>query len=158
MDFIAVFSKYSSIRLISEEQTNLVPLQQIYGHTLAITGISVAFKSTFLYSSSKDGTIKSWDLFNGNELSSFSLSSPINTIILVFWLWRLKFKDNIEAWLYAGCENGNIYKIIKGSEKSITLSAHKYFFKNSYNLIKKINNSNKFNKRWKIYYKWCARR
>ena len=70
-------------RLMAEEHTNLVPILQIYGHTLPITGISMGQLSTCLYSCSKDGMVKCWDLFNGGEISSLSLPSPVNSILMV---------------------------------------------------------------------------
>ena len=70
-------------RLMSEERTNLVPVLQIYGHTLPITGVHYGQFATFLYSCSRDATVKVWDLFTGSEVSAQSMASPINTMIMV---------------------------------------------------------------------------
>jgi WD40 repeat protein len=73
-------------RLLVEEQTDAVPVLQIYGHTSPITGLVLSKYSAQVYSSSRDGTVKLWDLLNGSELSAISLTSPINAMVIVIAL------------------------------------------------------------------------
>jgi len=68
---------------MSEDHTSLVPLLQIYGHTLPVTGIQLGQYSSTLYSCSKDCTVKAWNLHNGTEITSTTMPSPINAMIMV---------------------------------------------------------------------------
>ena len=71
------------IRLLVEDNTDAVPILQIYGHTSPITGLVLSKYSAQVYSSSRDGTVKLWDLLSGSELSAISLTSSINAMAIV---------------------------------------------------------------------------
>jgi len=56
--------------------------QQFNGHTKTITGVVTDNLSQRLFSSSLDGTVKTWNISTGKLLNSFSIATPISQILL----------------------------------------------------------------------------
>lgn len=68
---------------MAEQHGDAVPALQIYGHTSPITGLVLSRCVAEVYSCSRDGTVKTWDLLSGTEVSAKSLATPVNAMAIV---------------------------------------------------------------------------
>ncbi|OLY85104.1 WD repeat-containing protein 18 [Smittium mucronatum] len=136
---------------MTSRNTNLAPELSLSDHTMPITGISIVGSSMYsgsfmsggarIFTSSKDQTVKCWQINQGQDSSNESLDYKrrigtkkedykMRADLLITWLLPSVVKclvvDSVETRVFCGCLDGKVYQIDLYSSYSIGKRAKGY--------------------------------